>query len=69
MSCIGIGHRTGYLRAGGPRHNNVRHKRWAYLRAHPRRQRSTDPKDATPLSRESSTKLGALGHLGHWLSP
>lgn len=43
---IGIGHRN-YLRAGAPRHNNVLHKRWIYLRRARARQR--DAKKASPL--------------------
>lgn len=48
MSHIGVGHRSGYLRVKSPRHNNVLHKRWTYLRARPR-QRSSGQKDASHL--------------------
>lgn len=48
MSYTGFGHRTGYLRVKSPRHNNVLHKRWTYLRRD-RRQRSGGKKDAGDL--------------------
>lgn len=48
---IGIGRRN-YLRSGAPRHNNVLHKRWAYLRTHQRQRSSLGKKeDASPLPR------------------
>lgn len=48
MNHVGIGHRN-YLRSGAPRHNNVQHKRWAYLRSR-QRQRSIDKKGPNYLS-------------------